>query len=1403
MKKNRTKLSILLILLILSSNFIGLFLMGVTNLFKHQIGDYGRSVSGELKISAWNLTMMQVLSIESVNHSSYPEIAVDSSGNVHVVWEDNTNYKSSGTDTDIFYKFWNATTGTWNETEVLSTESTSFSEEPKIAVDDSGNVHVVWSDNTDYAGAGADYDIFYKYWNISTRIWSGHVNATDVVSNISGWSWRPDITVDSSGNVHVIWEDTADYLGAGNDADIFYKFWNASIETWTAIEVVSMESTDGSSRSSIAVDLAENIHVAWYDYTNYSSSGTDADIFYKFKNTTTKSWSGRVNQTDVVSTESTENSFRPSIAIDDTGNMHLVWEDNTDYGGSGIDRDIFYKQWNVTSNNWTITEVVSTGSTTGDFFPEIVLDSKGNVHLVWSGIDVNYRLWNMTTETWTITEIVSPSIMSPFLLYPAIAVDDSGNIHFVWQNNVDFGGAGPDLDIFYRAITEIPMLYPIIPNPDTDGIINLDWSDVVGAATYYIYRNNSVIISLGGLVPIANVSESNYTDTLSVNGTYYYVVVAGNSTWNSSPSNCENVTVTLPPLNLNPPVLDPIHPNPDTNGIIQLNWSEVGGATTYYLYRDTSIITSAVGLMPIAVVADGNYTDTIIIDGTYFYVVVAGNATENSSISNCENVTVWQLLPPAFIMIGNNLDFEDYTSQGNGSVGNPFILENFVINASSSNMNGISIQDTNSHFILMNCTVTEASSLFPRAGIRLFNVTNGKILNDTVNSNYIGIWLESSDKITLTNNTIKDNYIGISLESSSNITISNNTIDDNDYNGIWLELSSNNTLSNNTIRNYKDSQTNGIWLTSSGNNRVYNNKFHKDGIRLGGTSISDFIQEITADNMIDNRPIYYYKHQMGLSIPLNASQVILVNCSLFNVTNCNVSSGSAGVSLFFSNNNTISNNTANNNTWEGIYLQESSNNSLFNNTVNFNGWTGIILRDYCDHNKIINNTAENNFNGVYLDFFSDWNTLTNNSANNNTYYGIGLDLFLSNNRLDQNTANNNSYGIYMDACDNHTLTNNTANFNDFRGITLSLSSNNTLFNNSANQNQISGIYIDGLNNRLINNTVKNNVLRGIVLWTSSNNNTLLFNTVNNNTYGIYLWGLSNNNTLTGNEVNNNTIGIYLVGSNYNNVTGNILRDNDPLPGIYETDCYGNIIINNDCVPRELELNPISPTNNTDGQIALNWSEVSWATFYLVYRSSSPIIDVTGLTLVANVTVSNHTDTIMQNGTYYYVVIAANSSLNSSISNSENVTVAISSGPPSPPGWGLQDFLIILLFILSVLIGAISVSSVVLYTVRRRARAKGDELGFGKGKKFKQSPLDQKIQTAVEENILIEDFETSGDIDLMNLLTSEIGIITPSIKSRISNLPISDSEKEEILRELARMPTDLQEKILDQLENQGF
>ena len=112
--------------------------------------------------SNWWWGEVEVLSIDSTSHSYQPRPAIDSEGNIHLVWHDSTDILGSGAGYDIFYKKWDVITETWGTTEIVSTESTSDGAAPSIVIDTEDNLHVIWHDDTDILGSGADCDIVYQ-----------------------------------------------------------------------------------------------------------------------------------------------------------------------------------------------------------------------------------------------------------------------------------------------------------------------------------------------------------------------------------------------------------------------------------------------------------------------------------------------------------------------------------------------------------------------------------------------------------------------------------------------------------------------------------------------------------------------------------------------------------------------------------------------------------------------------------------------------------------------------------------------------------------------------------------------------------------------------------------------------------------------------------------------------------------------------------------------------------------------------------------------------------------------------------------------------------------------------------------------------------------------------------------
>ena len=314
--------------------------------------------------------------------------------------------------------------------------------------------------------------------------------------------------------------------------------------------------------------------------------------------------------------------------------------------------------------------------------------------------------------------------------------------------------------------------------------------------------------------------------------------------------------------------------------------------------------------------------------------------------------------------------------------------------------------------ILVNCTncnVTNLDLSNTTTGVELafskYNNISGNILNNnrlvaidldcesnnyntisqnTIIDNNYAIDIDLSHYNTFDKNDIQNNGVGLSFDRCQGNIVSNNDIQ-NSYNGIYLYGSLNNHLNQNTITNCDFS---GIYLLCSTNNILKNNEMINCGLLVYSYGISEYINDVDTSNKINGKIIYYYINQNSKDIPSDAGEVILVNCNYCNITNLDLSNGTIGIELAYSNFITISKNTLNNNKFAGLYIESSYNTTVEKNTIKDNGY-GIDLQ-LAYNNKIKNNNIRRNIYGCYI-YLSDNNAFF---SNNFLYNDNGLTLNL-------------------------------------------------------------------------------------------------------------------------------------------------------------------------------------------------------------------------------------------------------------------------------------------------------------------------------------------------------------------------------------------------------------------------
>ena len=197
-------------------------------------------------------------------------------------------------------------------------------------------------------------------------------------------------------------------------------------------------------------------------------------------------------------------------------------------------------------------------------------------------------------------------------------------------------------------------------------------------------------------------------------------------------------------------------------------------------------------------------------------------------------------------------------SRGKGTLSSPYIIQNLDINASLApcancgRAAGIEIRNTNSYFIIKNVNIY-SGNLAPagNAGIKFYNVTNGRVETSTFQNDAVGILCFDSRDMMLNGNVFNNQEWGIALGNSTRITISGNRVSSSSFDGIMIGESKggivnvvNNTVSDSAIAGI---MTFAVSATVSGN-VVTNNHF------FGIYDLSDSAI-ISANNVTSNPDI--------------------------------------------------------------------------------------------------------------------------------------------------------------------------------------------------------------------------------------------------------------------------------------------------------------------------------------------------------------------------------------------------------------------------------------------------------------------------------------------------------------------------------------------------------------------
>ena len=343
--------------------------------------DGGSSFKGDTKINDDGGTSKQ----------QNPSIAVDSAGAVYTVWgdwRDDADGKRAvgggldGVDNQNIYFSKSPDGGqSWTPNlRINEGNDTSESYYPRIAIDGSGNIHVVWSDPF----FGINTSVFYAK---STDAGMSFCSAKKV-DDAERDARDGDIATDSKGNIYVVWED------GRNERHIYFSRSTDGGGTFEPNRRVSDIELDADPAPKIAVGGGV-LGISWeqgLDGIYFANSSDDGNTFtVRGKISDNQGWTA------------------PHVAINSTGYIAVAWTDGREgWGNDDIYLSTSYDEGATFSISQRINDDISVKN---QRIPSVAMDQNGYTYVVWmderSGVD--YDVYFARSPPWLPDLAVSSS----------------------------------------------------------------------------------------------------------------------------------------------------------------------------------------------------------------------------------------------------------------------------------------------------------------------------------------------------------------------------------------------------------------------------------------------------------------------------------------------------------------------------------------------------------------------------------------------------------------------------------------------------------------------------------------------------------------------------------------------------------------------------------------------------------------------------------------------------------------------------------------------------------------------------------------------------------------------------------------------------------------------------------
>lgn len=281
-----------------------------------------------------------------------PAVAVDAAGRIHVVWSEGG---------EIWHRVRDG--GGWSAP-VRAAGGTT----PDLVADAAGRVHMTFANRLSDNG-----EIYYTVWQGGA--WSLPRN----VSDTPGDSATPRIAIAPDGGLAIVWAEQS------SGTQLIYVGRSATGWPWSVLPVPNAYGT----RPVVAFGPMGGLLLAWQDVFDL---GLPLEIFFS------QYAAGRWTLPVDVSATPLDNSCLPALGVAQ-GSAYLAWQE-AEASGQAICLS------RLSGGNWSVPQKRSEAGPA--YAPALAFDAAGNGHLAWTGATtVQHRAWALATGTWQAVENVA------------------------------------------------------------------------------------------------------------------------------------------------------------------------------------------------------------------------------------------------------------------------------------------------------------------------------------------------------------------------------------------------------------------------------------------------------------------------------------------------------------------------------------------------------------------------------------------------------------------------------------------------------------------------------------------------------------------------------------------------------------------------------------------------------------------------------------------------------------------------------------------------------------------------------------------------------------------------------------------------------------------------------------